>query len=103
MTAHCERDDNTDEVEITPEMIRAGISEYVLFDSADSAHWVVPAVFRAMLGAIEDQDYIHRLWMHCRHSQASALKKQLIEKEGFSELSDSIGQSGAILTRAGLE
>jgi hypothetical protein len=36
------------EIEITPEMIAAGIEEYALFDFFDPGEWVVCAIYRAM-------------------------------------------------------
>ena len=36
------------EVEITPEMMAAGIAEYALFESADPGEWVVDAIYRVM-------------------------------------------------------
>jgi hypothetical protein len=36
------------EVEITPDMIEAGIEEYALFSSGDPGRWVVAAIYRAM-------------------------------------------------------
>jgi hypothetical protein len=38
----------TNAIEITPEMIAAGMEEYALFDSRDCGEWVVAAVYRAM-------------------------------------------------------
>ena len=44
------------DIEITPEMIKAGIEEYALFDSVDPGEWVVSAIYRAMRRiASEDQ------------------------------------------------
>ena len=37
-----------DTIEITPEMIEAGIDEYALFDFHDPGEWVVSAIYRAM-------------------------------------------------------
>ncbi len=37
-----------DEMEITPEMIKAGIEAYSLFESCDLGEWVVPAIYSAM-------------------------------------------------------
>ncbi|MGH7097779.1 MAG: hypothetical protein ACREE4_09000 [Stellaceae bacterium] len=45
--SHCERD-NEEEIEITPEMIEAGVNELALFDSVDRGEWIVDAVYRAM-------------------------------------------------------
>jgi hypothetical protein len=39
---------STDEIEITPAMMRAGIDEYALFEFADPGEWVVSAIYRAM-------------------------------------------------------
>ena len=36
------------EIEVTPEMIEAGVEEYSLFSSGDRGEWVVAAVYRAM-------------------------------------------------------
>jgi hypothetical protein len=44
--------DPTEEIEITPAMIEAGLQEYALFDSRDRGEWVVTAVYRAMALAI---------------------------------------------------
>lgn len=41
----------TEDIEITPEVLAAGINEYGLFDAADPSEWVVPAIYRAMLRA----------------------------------------------------
>jgi hypothetical protein len=40
-----------DEIEVTPEMLKAGLDEYALFDSVDPGEWVVSAVYRAMARA----------------------------------------------------
>jgi hypothetical protein len=45
--SHCERD-NDNEIEITEEMIRAGVEELALFDFYDRAEWKVDAIYRAM-------------------------------------------------------
>ena len=37
-----------DDIEVTPEMLRAGIEEFCLFDSEDRGEWIVTAVYRAM-------------------------------------------------------
>lgn len=39
---------STDGIEITPDMIEAGIEEYALFDFQDPGEWVVSAIYRAM-------------------------------------------------------
>ena len=45
------------EIEVTPEMIEAGIREYCLFDFEDRAEWVVVAVYRAMVAvALRNDD-----------------------------------------------
>jgi hypothetical protein len=36
------------EIEITPEMIEAGLAEYALFDSQDPGEHVVSAIYNAM-------------------------------------------------------
>jgi hypothetical protein len=36
------------EIEVTPEMIEAGLDEYALFSSRDPGEWVVAAIYRAM-------------------------------------------------------
>ncbi len=36
------------DIEITPEMLIAGVEAFCLSSSEDRASWVVPAVFRAM-------------------------------------------------------
>jgi hypothetical protein len=41
-------DTEAEDIEITPEMLRAGIEEYALFDSQDPGEWVVSAIYRAM-------------------------------------------------------
>ena len=52
MTTHCERDENRDEaIEITPEMIEAGVAALEDGLSLDSDHWsLVRAVYSAMRG-----------------------------------------------------
>jgi len=35
-------------IEVTPEMIEAGIDEFGLFDWGDPAEWIVPMIYRAM-------------------------------------------------------
>jgi hypothetical protein len=42
---------STDEIEVTPEMLKAGIDEYALFEFADPGEWVVSAIYRAMVRA----------------------------------------------------
>jgi hypothetical protein len=55
-TPHCERDDSSADLEVTPEMLEAGLEEYALFDSEDPGEWVVTAIYRAMAKkAIEDR------------------------------------------------
>jgi hypothetical protein len=62
-----------EEIEVTEEMVEAGIREYALFDSIDPGEWVVSAVFRGMLrAAIEDPEYIRRLAAHYKHSPRDA-------------------------------
>jgi hypothetical protein len=39
------------EIEITPEMIEAGVTAYCEFESDDPPEWVASAVYRAMLRA----------------------------------------------------
>lgn len=46
--AEAEHEDDPDEIEITPEMLRAGIDEYALYEFADPGEWVVSAIYRAM-------------------------------------------------------
>jgi hypothetical protein len=36
------------EIEVTPEMIEAGVEEYSLFSFGDRGTWVVSAIYRAM-------------------------------------------------------
>jgi hypothetical protein len=43
--------DEHEEIEVTPEMIEAGISELALFEFADRGEWIVDAVYRAMAKA----------------------------------------------------
>jgi hypothetical protein len=45
-----------EEIEITPEMIEAGIKEYALFDFYDPGEWVVCAIYRAM--AVKRADHL---------------------------------------------
>ena len=40
-----------DEIEVTPDMIEAGASKFLLFEAADAADVAVFSIFRAMLGA----------------------------------------------------
>jgi len=40
--------DDAEEIEITPEMLEAGINEYALFDFCDRGEWVVSAIYSAM-------------------------------------------------------
>jgi hypothetical protein len=35
-------------IEISPEMLAAGVEVYALFDFADPGEWVVSAIYRAM-------------------------------------------------------
>jgi hypothetical protein len=37
-----------EQIEITSEMIEAGVSELALFDSSDRREWIVSAVYAAM-------------------------------------------------------
>ena len=55
---YCERNDSSDEVEITPRMIEAGVEAYALFELLDPGDWIVSAVYRAMERArsIEEED-----------------------------------------------
>lgn len=41
----------TNDFEVTPEMIKAGVTEYALFSFEDRGEWVVAAVYRAMARA----------------------------------------------------
>jgi hypothetical protein len=41
-----------EEIEITPEMIEAGLNEYAIFDSQDPGDALVCAIYRAMKKAI---------------------------------------------------
>jgi hypothetical protein len=43
-----------EEIEVTPEMMRAGIEEYALFSFEDRGEWVVSAIYRAMERAKAD-------------------------------------------------
>lgn len=36
------------DIEVTPEMIEAGVDEFALFDFGDRGEWIVTAVYRAM-------------------------------------------------------
>jgi hypothetical protein len=47
-----------DEIEVTPEMMTAGIKEYGLFDAADRPEWVVWAICQAVLKAAVDSGHI---------------------------------------------
>ena len=46
--------DAENEIEITPEMMEAGIEEYALFDFQEPGEWVVSAIYRAMAKAERD-------------------------------------------------
>ena len=37
-----------EDIEITPEMLAAGIEEYALFDVFDTLEWLLPSIYRAM-------------------------------------------------------
>jgi hypothetical protein len=41
-------DPSRPEIEVTPEMVEAGLTELALFDSGDPGEWMVHAIYRAM-------------------------------------------------------
>jgi hypothetical protein len=47
--------DEHEEIEVTEEMIQAGISELALFEFADRGEWIVDAVYRAMAKVAKSQ------------------------------------------------
>jgi hypothetical protein len=53
MSAPHGKPEEREEIEITEEMLRAGIEEYALFDSQDPGEWVVAAIYRAMRKAAD--------------------------------------------------
>ena len=55
-----ERIANADEVEITEEMIAAGVRAYDLWDYADDSKMVVLSIYRAMIRAKEAGSLVSR-------------------------------------------
>jgi hypothetical protein len=44
------------EIEITPEMMTAGIDAYCLFSSEDPGEWIIESVYRAMAAVKSDRE-----------------------------------------------